>query len=377
MYDQGKYHHLYSDRGEYGYGKDLLFSKYTPASTFKLYNALAAVDAGLTDVTHNCTREGYLPDDPDKSWKNPRTKKNKPIICYRDESGRPGRHGRGITFEKAITKSCNQYFARLAIEGDNRKSTHPEALTRMCKEEELYFGWPHKARDGSDLQCKLAEPGTRDAGLNGFGQSVVMDVYQIAALLQVVSSNKSPTLERYAFLQLDSEEELPVLDSLSLLDGDGIEKILRAMQAHSSASFYTELLNTEDGIEEENHIRVYGKTGTGDRLLSVKEHHRPRKGDFIEEVTKKNGETVWIEDLERAYGVTEDSNVALFVSLVEKAENPAAQVGTNRVGIVVRVPRSIPPDGSRVSGGSVAAPISLEIIRAVRDLGLLDEPSEE
>jgi len=92
---------------------------YAPGSTFKIVTTLAAYRAGVFDPGWTAVCRGYL------------QVGNKRFKCL-------GHHG-AITFERAMTKSCNAYFAALAIKAG------PDALRETCAE--LGLG----ARIGLDL----------------------------------------------------------------------------------------------------------------------------------------------------------------------------------------------------------------------------------
>ncbi|MGE0002387.1 MAG: penicillin-binding protein 2 [Fimbriimonadaceae bacterium] len=83
-------------------------ASYAPGSTFKIVTTLAAYRAGVFDPNWAASCRGYL---------QVGTKRFK---CL-------GHHG-AITFERAMTKSCNSYFAALAIKAG------PEALLETCAE---------------------------------------------------------------------------------------------------------------------------------------------------------------------------------------------------------------------------------------------------
>jgi hypothetical protein len=189
----------------------------------------------------------------------------------------------------------------------------------------------------------------------------------------VLSSSKRPSINRFEYLHGPSTSK-PLLDSLSVLDVSGLQTILGAMRKQRQAKQITKKVNAAPGLPTEKKIRVYGKTGTGERNISVKEHHREKKGQYFTEKVV-NGKTVWVEDLERPYGVDSKSNVSLFIALVENAENQPDKIGSDRLGIVVRVPRAKQHNG-RVTGASVAAPITQEIIVVLQDLDLLPPPTE-
>lgn len=83
-------------------------ASYAPGSTFKIVTTLAAYRAGVFDPNWAANCRGYL---------QVGTKRFK---CL-------GHHG-AITFDRAMTKSCNAYFAALAIKAG------PEALLETCAE---------------------------------------------------------------------------------------------------------------------------------------------------------------------------------------------------------------------------------------------------
>lgn len=81
---------------------------YAPGSTFKVVTTLAAMLAGKFSPTDTAYCRGYY------------SMGSKRFRCL-------GVHG-AVTFDRAMTKSCNAYFADLAVK------TTPDALRQACKE---------------------------------------------------------------------------------------------------------------------------------------------------------------------------------------------------------------------------------------------------
>lgn len=87
-----------SERYEGVYINRLLSAQYVPGSTFKIVTAICAIEniPDVFDRTWPCNGE-YVP------------KKGVEIICNAN-------HGDSVTFQQALSKSCNSVFAQLAIE---------------------------------------------------------------------------------------------------------------------------------------------------------------------------------------------------------------------------------------------------------------------
>lgn len=362
------YGQLYTDFGMYGFARNNLSSYMVPASTFKIYHAMAAIDAGHADFTHRCdTTVGYLP--KDATWDPP-----KPIEDYGANSVGYTSHNntsKGTTMAHAIYKSCNQYFAALADE-----HTHPQALTELCSEKGIRFS----ANDA----CVLKPAGTRGAASNGYGQDLTMNVYQLANMLISASTNYQPYLEDWD-AYIEPSERLTMKASAYqplFLEGDKVEHLgsdlLAGMQ--TKAQLLTNRLNKD---ASKTPVRVYGKTGTGDHLISTRTHNTEKVGTYIVPRTRR-GKQVWEENYEAPYGVNakrrkgvlQGSNMSIYVALVEHKNHKPNQIHGQRIGIVVRVPRvNQKPSGCRygVTASCVAEPIAEDIISLVRDHGLITE----
>ncbi len=338
---------LYTDKGMYGFGRNNLSSAMVPASTFKILHALAAIEGNVTDVTHVCDPEGYI---PDETW-------TKPIADYGKRKGWPSHNKtpkKATTLAKAIEVSCNQYFAHLAYE-----HTHPEALQTLCSQKGIRFG----------LQgaCALKPEKTRGAASNGWGQELVMNVYQLANVLIAASTNSVPYLEDSQAYMTPDERALPATVE-ALFNAEGKAEISTHVLAGMRRQYQAANMSTDE-------ITVYGKTGTGDHDIAVNTYETEKISPFI---TKKPGKNLWIEDYEAPYGVTKTSNMAIFFALVEKnAEHKTEQVHNKRLGIIVRVPRTETAPKvlniSSITGGQVAAPIVKDLIGHILDEKLLPE----
>lgn len=338
-----KYFVLYTDQGEYGYGINQLAVKYVPASAFKIYHALAAVSIGVNNFEHTCVGEGYLP--IGGKWVDGGSKKIQDFDHVH--------HGK-LDLKQAIVKSCNQYFASLSIE-----KTHPDALRDLCTKKNLQFGY-------DSALCALGIPKSYTAGLNGYGQSLVMDVYQLGGLLQAVSTNKQPNLQYKNYI---TGEKAPDTDSL-LFNTSGVKYILDAMKGHEKAIKIT---------KEIPGVRAYGKTGTGDRDISIRKYTTEKQGPYITLRKKNSKNKYWEENLEAPYGVIAKrssdgnlsaSNMNIFILLLEDSDYEENQLETPRIGVVVRVPRT---NTGRTTGGSVAAPIAQEITKILVKQNLIPQ----
>lgn len=340
---------LYSDQGIYGYGKNNLANAMVPASTFKILHSLAAIDSGHADFKHTCSHGGFLPKDAEWDCLKYNIPKKKCSIAYTEGHGK-------MSVASGITNSCNQYFAALAYE-----HTHPDALFRLCDEKGVKFGPLGK--------CQLEEgdpkgPRGRAASLNGIGQGVLLNVYQIAGVLQAVSTNQQPFIEPWdAYMGADSDDA--EADPKSLFDDQ--QKIAQISQ-YILKGMYDQKQAKE--ISGATSFTVYGKTGTGDHPIAEKWYDSERTGPYIRGPEKWSGwidgerikRTYWKKDLEKPYGVNRNSNMALFVALVEPdGSSLQGQVSTDRIGVVVRVPRS--EKLSPAYGGTVAKPIAEDIIK--------------
>lgn len=94
-----------SDRYEGVYINRLLSAHYVPGSTFKLVTAICAIE--------------NIPDVFERTWEcggSYKPKKGVEIKCMSN-------HGKKVTFEDALAKSCNSVFAQLAIELGSEKLT--------------------------------------------------------------------------------------------------------------------------------------------------------------------------------------------------------------------------------------------------------------
>ena len=370
--DAGDYDNLYADRGMYGYGRNNLNSSMVPASTFKVLHALAAIEGGLTDFEHTCdVHNGYQPEDanwPCKNGSDCSIKDYGPQKGYASHNSTPS----GKTnLSWAITQSCNQYFAALAYE-----HTHPEVLTRACSDKGLKFG--------AYGECSLKSPQSRGAASNGWGQELLMDVYQMAGVLQSVSTNYQPYLEPWdAYVDPAKRSQKSHGDLKPLFEGTGgqqIEKhVLKGMFDHVIARGQSNRISK---------VRVYGKTGTGDHNIAFNSYSTEKEGEYIRKVTynkgKSNEKTLWIEDYEAPYGVSKNyktksgkaipSNMAIYVALIEnKNKTITKKLSYDRLGIVVRVPRTEkkPETATSVTGGGIAGPIAEEIIQVLSDMDLV------
>ena len=374
--DAKDYANVFADRGMYGFGRNNLTSSMVPASTFKVLHALAAIEGGFTDFEHKCSVHGYFPEDAD--WYCP-PDKDCTIKDYSSTGRSKGypEHNLASTGKTnlswAITQSCNQYFAALAY-----NHTHPDILTKVCREKGLQFG--------SYGQCDLKEPKSRGAASNGWGQELLMDVYQMAGVLQSVSTNYQPYLEPWnAYLHPSQRVRKSIGELDPLYEGEGGSQIetyvLRGMFDHMIAK----------GQSKRNPVvRVYGKTGTGDHNIAFNSYKTEREGDFIRKQVKNKGrsnETIrWIEDYEAPYGVAPKysrrsgkkiaSNMAIYVALVEKRDSTKTKkLSDERLGIVVRVPRTETPAAelglNGITGGGVAGPIAEEIIQILTEMKLI------
>jgi cell division protein FtsI/penicillin-binding protein 2 len=364
----GDYDSLYTDFGMYGYGRNNLASDMVPASTFKILHGLAAIDVGHVDFTHKCdTQVGYLPED--NAWVTP-----KPIEDYGANSVGYSSHNntsKGTTMSHAIYKSCNQYFAALAD-----THTHPDALVGLCRDKGLRFS-------GSDA-CSLKPAGTRGAASNGYGQELTMNVYQLANMLIATATNYQPYLE-YWDVYLTPEVRLeqtassyrPLFVEQEKVDNIGTH-ILSGMR--TKASPLTKRLNKDSS---KTPLRVYGKTGTGDHLISTRTYTTEKVGDYIVP-QKRRGKQVWEENYEAPYGVKstrrkgvlKGSNMSIYVALVEQASQEPDQVHGQRIGVVVRIPRvGQKPSNCRygITASCIAEPVAEDLITTIREHGLIPE----
>ena len=367
---------LFADRGMYGFGRNNLTSSMVPASTFKVLHALAAIEGGFTDFKHKCSVHGYFPEDAD--WYCP-PGKDCTIKDYSSSGKNKGYHEHNLSstgktnLSWAITQSCNQYFAALAY-----NHTHPEILTKVCSQKGLQFG--------SHGQCELKEPKSRGAASNGWGQELLMDVYQMAGVLQSVSTNYQPYLEPWnAYLYPSQRVRKSIGELDPLFEGEGGSQIetyiLKGMYDHTIASGQSQRIAA---------VRVYGKTGTGDHNIAFNSYKTEREGDFIRKQVKNKGrsnETIrWVEDYEAPYGVAPKyskrsgkkiaSNMAIYVALVEKRDpTKTKKLSDERLGIVVRVPRTETPVKdlglTGITGGGVAGPIAEEMIQVLMEMELI------
>ena len=78
----------------------------------------------------------------------------------------------------------------------------------------------------------------------------------------------------------------------------------------------------------------------------------------VSESPGEEDEPCWIRDYERAYGVTKAEDHALFIALIEDADHTPNQIGTPRIGMVVRVPRG----GSSATAGAIAMKLLEEAV---------------
>jgi cell division protein FtsW (lipid II flippase) len=368
------YVNLFTDRGMYGFGRNNLSNAMVPASTFKVLHALAAIEGNVTDFEHTCSSEGYLPAEAEWPCRKNQDCSISDYGQYKGYSTHNATPTGKTTLSHAITKSCNQYFAALAYE-----HTHPDVMTKVCQEKGLQFG-----RFGD---CKLKSPGTRGAASNGWGQELLMDVYQMAGVLQAASMNYQPYLEPwYTYLHPEQRGKSSVSDFKPLFDGEGAELI----EKYVLTGMYDQVVaqNISNAVPN---VRVYGKTGTGDHNISVNAHKTERLGQYITPTVyykgKPNEFTLWVEDYEAPYGVKRryrskkgtkiPSNMAVFVALVEQeSSSQSKQLSDNRIGVVVRVPRSekISSGNRSVTGGGMAGPIAQEIIVQLQQMNLIPAP---
>ena len=126
-----------------------------------------------------------------------------------------------------------------------------------------------------------------------------------------------------------------------------------------------------------------GKQGTGDHNIAFNSYATKRRGISCKQVYNRgrsNEKIRWLEDYEAPYGVsrkykTQDgkrvpSNMAIYVALVEKRDpNKTKQLSDERIGIVVRVPRTEnkPKSAGSITGGGIACPIAEEFIQVLSD----------
>ena len=344
---------LFVDHGMYGYGINQLKSYLVPASTFKVLHALTAIEAEQSEFKHICSNKGYQPIDSD--WGG-----------YHIQDWSKGKGHGHLNLKEGLKLSCNQYFASLAVEG----GTHPDVLSSMCSKKGLEFS--------PNGDCKLAEQGTPGAGMNGFGQGITMNLYQISNILFAAGANREPYLEEWDAYMTPEQRHPLDLESVPLFDDDAkIQKIsttiLPAMRTQYPSYLYNESVDK---------IRVYGKTGTGDHNISIGRFTKEREGDFISKV-KYNGRTVWVENYEKPYGVQgkwvdgelKGMSAGLYMVLVEDSEMAPDLLGTHRLGVVVRLPRLTKNIHKRPNGGKSAAPIARDIIKILRDLDMIPTSS--
>ena len=165
---------MFTDKGMYGYGLNNLDSSLVPASTFKVLHALAAIEGGFTDFEHKCdVHKGYLPDDVTGLVNLEKIVRLKTMVKIKWV----GRHTIKLHRDKQLYhwQSPNR-----AINTLQRwlMSIHAEFLSSVCSEKGLKFIGPDYS------ECSLRKPKTRGAASNGWGQELLMDVYQMAGVLQ-------------------------------------------------------------------------------------------------------------------------------------------------------------------------------------------------
>ena len=93
-----------------------------------------------------------------------------------------------LTLEDGIAHSCNHYFIGLGLE----HGSYPASLQKLC-ERGLPFGRSDGCRLSKQTLAAALSAEGRSAGQDTFGQgSVLFNVYQLAELLQAVSTNRVP-----------------------------------------------------------------------------------------------------------------------------------------------------------------------------------------
>lgn len=333
------------DRGEYGFGRNLHYSYMLPASTFKVYHAMAAVLTQKSNFTTQCR------------GKSKKGKKYKPEnVSWKAGINCNGNHGK-VSLVKALHKSCNHYFMDMAF----INKTYPESLQYLCEDLGVSFGRSNSCTMSSSTWEAALE--TRGAGQDSFGQGAILfNMYQLAGVLQSLSNNQTPDL----CTNLTAVEDEPCFNEktplVEIQTTDIFQEIYEGMEQKKKEF-------TKQGI------RVYGKTGTGQEKLHRKTLKTKVKDPSVMQGTlQKNGSCslkkgsegnpCWVRDYEKPYGVTKDEDHSLFFALIEDASAPKYVVGTYRIGIVIRIPRG----GKSSNAKRVANRIILE---AIQPLGLV------
>lgn len=351
LHREKKYEKLFRlDRGEYGFGRNLHKSYMLPASTFKIFHAMAAVLDQKSDFTTQCR------------GKSKRGKKYKPKnVLWREGINCNGRHGK-VSLVKAIQKSCNHYFMDLAF----INKTYPESLTSLC--EKVPFGRYDSCNVSSSTWESSIQKTGRGAGQDSFGQGkILFNMYQLAGLLQALSNNQEPEL----CTNLTKSDEEPCFNEkiplLEIPTTDIFQEIFEGME-QKNKSFTSKK------------IRVYGKTGTGQDPLHQTNLKTKVKDPSVIQGTKQKdgscslqkgsiGNPCWVRDYEKPYGVTKDEDHSIFFALVEDTKAKKYQTGTQRVGIVIRIPRG----GKSTNAKNMANQIILDAILPLGLVPTIDE----
>ena len=344
LYRAKEYEKIFTlDRGEYGFGRNLHYSYMLPASTFKVYHAMAAVLTQKSNFTTQCR------------GKSKKGKKYRPEnVSWRAGINCNGNHGK-VSLIKALNKSCNHYFMDMAF----LNKTYPDSLQYLCEELGVSFGRSDSCTMSSRTWESALE--TRGAGQDSFGQGAILfNMYQLAGVLQSLSNNQKPDL----CTNLTAREDDPCFNDKSPL-----------VEIQTTDIFQ----DIFEGMEQKNKdfqakgLRVYGKTGTGQEKLHRKTLKTKVKDPSVIQGTLQTngscslkrgsiGNPCWVRDYEKPYGVTKDEDHSLFFALIESEAAPKYAVGTQRVGIVIRIPRG----GKSSNAKRVANRIILEAIQPLR-----------
>jgi cell division protein FtsI/penicillin-binding protein 2 len=295
---------------------------YRPGSTFKVFTAAVAIEAGLTHERFTCRGEGFTP--PGSQT---------PI---RDFGGEV--HGT-IGFQDAFRVSCNQYFAQLGLKlGKERLSQYARRLGFAFTPDDGRLRatdlWQTIHGDLADFNFIFAPPISRmnlsrdasnyDLALESFGQGYDdMTVLKMALIASAAANPDgtlmAPTLEVGAqpkslgqFISAQSAAQLRNLMHL-------------VVQSGTAAGAFSHL---------NSRMSASGKTGTADRDVPVYDSDGDKVVDFVD----KNGvehykSTRWTDAWFIGFAPADNPQIA-FAVLVENGGQGARSAAPIAVKLI-------------------------------------------
>lgn len=213
-------------------------SAYPPASLFKIFLAATALDEGVVQPETSFFCNGAY------TLENGQT-----ISCWKEEG-----HG-FLTFEEALSLSCNPVFVRTALSlGKDRME---EAFTRWELDGDYLLGYPLNDLSGLDL----ASGGEADIANAALGEKgVMMTPVNIAKMINVIAAGGLLYTPRVVEKAVDKDGNTVSVNDTALavrvISADTAETV-KEMMAKTFENGTAQSLHLED-------FQVAGKTGTSE-----------------------------------------------------------------------------------------------------------------